>query len=993
MIFGILLICLAVNGLADHAKLKLGVGEVLEGFQLKSVDELDLVHAALYVFEHEATGAQLCYFANEDTNRCFSIGFHTPDYTDTGVPHVFEHASLSGSEKYPDPNLIMSMSIGTYSTYLNAFTASTYTAYQTSSLSEDQLLMNMDVILNGVFHPLLIKDERVMMREAYRYSLEDRDSPLTLEGVVYSEMLGAIEHEQMASIHLDRLLYPGSSVGSVSGGLPEKITEMTYQDLCQFHETFYTPSNSLTVLYGKLDIERVLKMLNETIFVGYERKVVNLDEPAYRMAEGDITARYTFPTSLDTDPETVMFYAVPVDNLDASEEYALTLALSILTWPDHLMDRRMTEQFPDATWTIETSSTKMGFSILFFAKGIEESQGDAFRAICDEVLEDTYKNGYSASDVRVYADAARYNNALIGEGMDGLSVATGLIEYWDEWDDPRDILNTYKVLMDMTKLETEAICDRVFRKAYENAYGKVLLISTTEPGGRERMDAEIQKKLDEKKAAMTEEEMDALIEKTRDFYSWMETFSGNSMLKDVMAVTPQTLPEEINRAEAKTETDGGLTVISSLLEDTDYITNLLVLDASAVPVEELLPLRLFNLLACRLETDERDRSAMTQDSERVANSLWFSITTLKDKKTDEWHPIYQIEWNTFKDLAVSSVELIRDVVEDTSMEDIAYIRSILAEAASDRRNTYKNGTPYSLAIQEATRQTDEETGYGLLYGGYNLTAYEEELVEMDDASLKAELARAKEALRYVLHSDHATLLVAGDQEAVDLMHSLVKDFLSAYGPMGDPVDYRAALDGKTGNTAFLLDTGVSYNLEFMSLDQLGIEYSAALKAFTKLALDQTLVPILRYENSVYSVFFQSNEENLLLLTYRDPNLAKTFYEIYPTLGTRLREKLESMTQEDLDGYISSAYTSEAMPDGRISRAGKALAGALNNRDYFEEKLENMHRLKAFTLEECMEFADILDRLNNEGLKMTVTGPQILPEAAELFEHVNEDWMK
>ena len=94
---------MAACGLADYEKLDLEVGEVTNGFRLKSVDELDLVHAALYIFEHEATGAQLCYVSNDDTNRCFSIGFRTPVYTDTGIPHVFEHASLSGSEKYPDP--------------------------------------------------------------------------------------------------------------------------------------------------------------------------------------------------------------------------------------------------------------------------------------------------------------------------------------------------------------------------------------------------------------------------------------------------------------------------------------------------------------------------------------------------------------------------------------------------------------------------------------------------------------------------------------------------------------------------------------------------------------------------------------------------------------------------------------------------------------------------------------------------------------------------
>ena len=309
LLIGLLLICMAACGLADYEKLDLEVGEVTNGFRLKSVDELELVHAALYIFEHEATGAQLCYVSNDDTNRCFSIGFRTPVYTDTGIPHVFEHASLSGSEKYPDPNLIMSMMYGTYTTYLNAYTATTYTAYQASSLSEDQLIMDMDVILNGVFHPLLVKDERVMMREAYRYELEDRDSPLTLEGVVYSEMLGAQEHEQMATVQLDRLLYPGSCVGSVSGGLPEKIPEMTFEDLCQFHENYYTPSNSLTVLYGKMNIERYLKMLNETIFAGFERKEMHLEEESYRPAAGDIVAKYTYPASADTEPETVMYYA------------------------------------------------------------------------------------------------------------------------------------------------------------------------------------------------------------------------------------------------------------------------------------------------------------------------------------------------------------------------------------------------------------------------------------------------------------------------------------------------------------------------------------------------------------------------------------------------------------------------------------------------------------------------------------------------------------
>ncbi|MFR6375414.1 MAG: hypothetical protein ACLUN5_02490 [Oscillospiraceae bacterium] len=58
---------------------------------------------------------------------------------DKGVPHVFEHACLSGSEKYPDPSLFFAMMNQTYNTFMNAMTATDYTIYPESSLSEDQL--------------------------------------------------------------------------------------------------------------------------------------------------------------------------------------------------------------------------------------------------------------------------------------------------------------------------------------------------------------------------------------------------------------------------------------------------------------------------------------------------------------------------------------------------------------------------------------------------------------------------------------------------------------------------------------------------------------------------------------------------------------------------------------------------------------------------------------------------------------------------------------
>lgn len=75
-------------------------GEKLHGFTLlrtKHVPELELT--ALHL-QHDQTGAEHLHIARDDSNNVFSIGFKTNPPDDTGVPHILEHTTLCGSEKY-----------------------------------------------------------------------------------------------------------------------------------------------------------------------------------------------------------------------------------------------------------------------------------------------------------------------------------------------------------------------------------------------------------------------------------------------------------------------------------------------------------------------------------------------------------------------------------------------------------------------------------------------------------------------------------------------------------------------------------------------------------------------------------------------------------------------------------------------------------------------------------------------------------------------------
>ena len=75
-------------------------GEQLHGFTLKRTKHVPELELTAFHLEHEKTGAEYLHVARDDKNNVFSIGFKTNPPDDTGVPHILEHTTLCGSQKY-----------------------------------------------------------------------------------------------------------------------------------------------------------------------------------------------------------------------------------------------------------------------------------------------------------------------------------------------------------------------------------------------------------------------------------------------------------------------------------------------------------------------------------------------------------------------------------------------------------------------------------------------------------------------------------------------------------------------------------------------------------------------------------------------------------------------------------------------------------------------------------------------------------------------------
>ena len=242
----------AVTELSQYPK----PGEKLHGFTLvrsKHVPELELT--ALHL-QHDKTGADYLHIAREDTNNVFSIGFKTNPPDDTGVPHILEHTTLCGSAKYPIRDPFFKMLPRTLSNFMNAFTASDHTFYPYATTNAQDFKNLMAVYLDSTLHPLLKESD--FTQEGWRIGPENplgetEDSKkLVFKGVVYNEMKGQMsDGGYLYYIRFQDHIFPDINN---SGGDPQKITDLTYEQLKSFHAQHYHPSNSKLFTYGDMPL-------------------------------------------------------------------------------------------------------------------------------------------------------------------------------------------------------------------------------------------------------------------------------------------------------------------------------------------------------------------------------------------------------------------------------------------------------------------------------------------------------------------------------------------------------------------------------------------------------------------------------------------------------------------------------------------------------------------------------------------------------------------
>ncbi len=236
------------------APAKIISGKNHPAFEWKRSQRIPSLNLMVEEYSHKKTGAQHIHIAANNPENVFLVALRTVPEDSTGVAHILEHTALCGSEKYPVRDPFFMMIRRSLNTFMNAFTSSDWTAYPFASQNRKDFNNLLNVYLDAVFFSRL--DPLDFAQEGHRLDFEEQNNPnsnLVFKGVVFNEMKGAMSSATSVLWQtLTKYVFPSSTYHFNSGGEPECIPDLSYEQLKQFYQTHYHPSNAIFMTFGDI---------------------------------------------------------------------------------------------------------------------------------------------------------------------------------------------------------------------------------------------------------------------------------------------------------------------------------------------------------------------------------------------------------------------------------------------------------------------------------------------------------------------------------------------------------------------------------------------------------------------------------------------------------------------------------------------------------------------------------------------------------------------
>jgi len=967
-------------------------------YELVVEEKLNDLNGIGTVLVHKKTGARIALVSNDDDNKVFYIGFRTPPSNSTGVAHIIEHSVLCGSKNFPAKDPFVELVKGSLNTFLNAMTYPDKTIYPVASCNDKDFQNLIHVYMDAVLYPNIHQKKEIFLQEGWHYDLESADSELKYNGVVYNEMKGAFSSPEGQLFRLiQNSLFPDTAYGVESGGDPDYIPELSYEEFLEFHKTYYHPSNSYIYLYGDMDFEEKLKWLDETYLNNFSR--------------ADVKSEIAMQKGFDTMKELVSFYSLG-ENEDCKDntylslntvigntiDQELGLAFQVLDFvllespgapvKQALLDASIGK---DILSSFEDDILQPVFSII--AKNAEDSKKEEFIHIIDDVLRTIATNGLEGKSLQAAINhfEFKYREADFGAFPKGLMYGIRVMGSW-LYDDVKPFihLNDNAVYASLKeKIGTGYFEQLIKDYLLENTHSSIVVLKP-QSGLNAIKDENLKKKLAAYKEGLSKQEIQKLVEETQHLKDYQEEPSTKEELESIPLLDREDISKETLPLYNDVITIDGVKVVHHNVHTNGIAYLRLLFDLRQVP-QELTPyLSLLSTVLGYVDTENYSYLEFSNEMNIHTGGMTTDVKSFSVKgSTQEYFPTFECSVKVLYDKLPEAFALFEEMLHHTKFDDTKRLSDIVAEMKS-RMQMRLNSSGHSVAVDRAMSYYSAHGLYKEYVSGYGLYQFLEDLSENFDAKKDTVIANFKALMKMIINKDQLMVSITADDTGCERLKETMSLFVEKL-PKKMEESAMSAFPPKEKQVPVCLNEGfkaamqVQYVARAGNFLDAGYEYTGALKVLKVILSYDYLWNNIRVKGGAYGCMcgFSSVDGDGYFTSYRDPNLKET-NEIYK----KTADFVEHFTAEDRDmtkyiiGTMSNVDT-PLTPQAKGKRSLSSYITGITMEDYEKER----EQILSVTQEDIRALSGIVKAIIDAGNICVIGNENKVEENRELFKEV------
>ncbi|GEK91185.1 insulinase family protein [Alkalibacterium kapii] len=890
-------------------------------FKKIETQELPDVHSQGHLYKHIETGAQVLHLANDDTNKSFTIGFKTPPYNDNGITHILEHSVLNGSKKYPSKEPFVELIKGSLNTFVNAMTFSDKTIYPVASTNEKDFGHLVDVYLDAVFQPKLYEDPQILAQEGWHYHLENEEDDLIYKGVVYNEMKGAAASpEGQIYDHILAQLYPNTVYSKNSGGDPKAIPTLTHEEFIAYHQMHYHPSNSLTIVYGDLDITTVFNKLEEYFTgMGEQEEAVDLSIELTQPKDAVYTDTYSITAGDDPNDKDYLALAwhgaLPDETLDI---FGFEVLDEIL-FGNNQSPLKIALLDAEIGGDINSDVSDIGYPTAFMimAKYSSADKMPKFKEVVQETLTDLVDKGIEKERIEAALNKITFQTreaAISEDNPRGVIYAIQVFNTWLYEKNPFTNLHFNHYLNELSKRAEEGYFEELIqRKLIDNDLFKQIILKA-EPGKSDKQEAETLEKLQDYKEKISDDERQRIIKETRALIKRQETPDDPEALAKIPTLKREDLtteePDYPIEEEAFNE-DTSFYHAEQFTSGIDYID--LYFDIEDFEADEYTLLGYFSHLLGKLATDNYDEAALQTEMDTHTGGIYGSVSIYEDVE-GRIKPFFKISGKALTASLKNLIGLMKEIAMHTQFDNRAELVKITQRLISNFENKI-NFSSHAIVANRALSQVKATAKLSEQLGGIDQFNYLKSI--RDD--LKAGSTDISEQLTHLLNKlmnkQRLNVLYTGDADRKDAVKSALKDAFASLpsDSLGERAVYKA---GTKQSEAFVTAQDVNYvGLGSDAKEQ--IDFSGETQVLSTAFRFDYLWNEIRVKGGAYgSLYRHTRNGSVALASYRDPNIKKTL-DVYTAIPDYVKGL--KLSESELLKYIIGTLSPLEQPKSAHSK--------------------------------------------------------------------------